>query len=386
MPLINQTIYFDHAATTPIDHRVIEKMLPFFSENFGNSSSIHQYGQVAEKALEDARETVAQYLNCEPDEIIFTSCGSESDNLALRGIGFSSKFTHQANHLLISSVEHHAISRTAQQLATYHGFDLEFLPVDKFGIINPYDVEKRIRKETALVSIIYANNEIGSINPIKEIGDICKSSSIPFHTDAVQAVSFLPINVRELNVDSISLGAHKFYGPKGIGVLYVRKGISIFPQMTGGNQERGFRAGTHNIPYIIGLSEALKIARDEQEIHLSRIRGFRDQIINSVMNSIPDTKLTGHPTTRLPNHASFVFKNIDGNSLLVALDILGYACSSGSACKTGNPEPSEVLTSVGLSNEWALGSLRITLGKATTQEHITQFIDKLPSVIHQLRT
>jgi cysteine desulfurase len=383
--MINQKVYLDYAATTPVDPRVLEVMLPYFNEHFGNPSSVHTFGQRAEAALEDSRESVAQVLDCRSDEIIFTSCGSESDNLAVRGTAWEARRKRQANHILISPVEHHAISRTAQQLAALHDFEVEQLPVDSFGMVYPETVAERIRHNTALVSIMYANNEIGTINPISEIGEVCRSAGIPFHTDAVQAAAYLPINVNSLNVDLLSIGAHKFYGPKGIGALYVRKGTPILPVQTGGSQEYGLRAGTHNIPYIVGLATAFNLAQQERDQRVGLISPLRDRLIGQILEEIPASQLSGHPTSRLPNHASFVFHGGDGNSLLAFLDIAGFACSSGSACKTGNPEPSDVLLALGLTPEWALGSLRVTLGHATSVQEIEAFLEVLPGLVERSR-
>ena len=378
-------IYLDYAATTPVDARVLDEMLPYFTQVYGNTSSIHYYGQHAEAALETSREMISAGLNCLPGEVIFTSCGSESDNLAIRGAALAARQKRGTNHLLISPVEHHAISKTAQQLASMNGFEVEYLPVDEYGMVSPDEIQQRLRPDTALVSIIYANNEIGTINPISEIGSVCRSANVLFHTDAVQAAAYLPVDVQALNVDLLSLGAHKFYGPKGIGCLYVRKGTPILPIITGGSQESGLRAGTHNTPYIVGMAHAFNIAQQSKEERSQNIKPLRDHIIGSVLEHIPASRLTGHPSERLPNHASFVFQHIDGNALLMLLDMEGFACSSGSACKTGDPEPSDVLTALGLSRDWALGSLRVTLGSGTTPEHIQAFCDALPGVIDRLR-
>lgn len=378
-------IYLDYAATTPVDPRVVQMMLPYFSETFGNPSSYHKDGQHAEAALENARETVAKYMHCLPGEVIFTSCGTESDNLALRGSALLARQERGANHILISPVEHHAVSRTAQQLSSVYGFEIEYLPVDRFGRTRVDDIATHIRQDTAIVSVIYANNEIGTINPISEIGEICRSRGVIFHTDAVQAAGYLSLDVNSLNADLISIGAHKFYGPKGIGVLYIRKGLSILPAQTGGGQEFGFRAGTQNIPYIVGLAGALRLAQTEKEERISSLIPLRDQLIGTILDEIPDAQLTGHPKERLPNHASFIFNGVDGNALLMMLDVEGFACSSGSACKTGNPEPSEVLTSLGIASEWALGSLRLTLGNYTTPSQIEEFLTVLPKVVSKLR-
>ena len=361
-------------------------MLPYLNQDFGNPSSIHRYGQKADAALEAAREFIAAGLQCKPDEIIFTSCGTESDNLAIRGSALAMRKLRGANHILISPVEHHAVSRTAQQLADVFGFTLEYLPVDSSGRVDPGTVASSIHKDTAIVSVLYANNEIGTINPIREIGVICQQAGVPFHTDAVQAAAYLPIDVNNLNVDLLSLGAHKFYGPKGIGLLYCKNGTDLIPTQTGGGQEAGRRSGTSNIPYIVGMAEAFRLAITERSSRITQIQPLRDFLIGRILEEIPDVQLTGHPEQRLPNHASFVFRNVDGNALLMALDVAGFACSSGSACKTGDPEPSEVLTGIGLSRDWALGSLRITLGASTSTEEIKDFMDVLPAVIDRLRS
>jgi cysteine desulfurase len=379
-------IYLDYAATTPVDPRVLDKMLPYFDQLFGNSSSVHTFGQQAEAALENSRETLARGLNCKPREVVFTSCGSESDNLALRGVAFATRKQRNADHILISPVEHHAVSRTVQQLARIHGFEVEYLPVDEQGMVHPEDVADRLRKSTALVSVMYANNEIGTINPIAEIGAVCRERGIPFHTDAVQAAAYLPVDVEALNVDLLALGAHKFYGPKGVGALYIRQGTPIVPVLTGGGQEFGLRAGTHNIPYIVGMAAAFQLAQDERDERIAKLQPLRDAMIGKVLESIPEAQLSGHLSQRLPNHASFIFRGADGNALLTLLDVAGYACSSGSACKTGDPEPSEVLTALGLSREWALGSLRVTLGVDSTPAGVQAFIDFLPEAVERVRS
>jgi cysteine desulfurase len=379
-------IYLDYAATTPLDSRVLNAMLPYFSEKFGNPSSIHHYGQKAEAAVESAREMVANDLNCHTDEIVFTSCGSESDNLALRGAALAMREKTGATWILASRAEHHAVSKTAQQLADHYGFQVEWLETDEFGMISPETVEKAICKDTALVSVMYANNEIGTINPVLDIAAVCRRHNIPFHTDAVQAAAYLPVDVHALNVDLMSLGAHKFYGPKGVGVLYVRGGTPIFPIQTGGGQEAGLRAGTENVPYIVGFGEALRLTTSERIPRVEHVRPLRDRVIGTILEEVPDCRLTGHPTDRLPNHCSFVFNGVDGNLLLTLLDAAGFACSSGSACKTGNPEPSEVMAAIGLSREWGLGSLRVTLGSGTTPSYIDTFLQAIPAIVQQARS
>jgi cysteine desulfurase len=379
-------VYLDYAATTPVDQRVFDAMLPFFQENFGNPSSVHRWGQKAEAAVEDCRETIAEGLGCLTGEIVFTSCGSESDNLALRGAAFAARELRAANRILISPVEHPAVAKTAKFLQKHHGFVVDELPVDKYGQVDPDDVAARIRQDTALVSVIYANNEIGTINPINEIGKICRNQAIPFHTDAVQAAAYLPVDVNELSVDLLSIGAHKFYGPKGVGALYVRKGIPLIPNQSGGSQEFGLRAGTLNVPYIVGLSKAFQITQLELESRMKFVRPLREHLINSILDVIPKSMLTGHPTQRLPNHTSFAFRHVDGNMLLIKLDARGFAVSSGSACKTGNPEPSDVLLAIGLHPNWALGSLRITFGIHSTFDHINALLKVLPVLIQQERS
>ena len=378
-------IYLDYAATTPVDPRVSEAMRPYFSETFGNPSSIHRYGQQAEAAVEAAREKVAGILRCQPEEIIFTSCGSESDNLALRGAALAARAKTGANWIVTNRAEHHAVSKTAEQLENYYGFQAEWLDIEADGTISPGVVEKALRDKAAIVSVMYANNEIGTVNPIREIAAACRERGVLFHTDAVQAAAYLPVDVEVLGADLISLGGHKFYGPKGVGALYVRKGANLIPSQTGGGQEYGLRAGTQNVPYIVGFAEALQLADEERPERTEHVKALRDHIIGSVLEAIPDARLTGSAGQRLPNHASFVFEDVDGNLLLTLLDAEGFACSSGSACKTGNPEPSEVMTALGLSHEWALGSLRITLGVGSTAEDIDQFLAVLPGLVAKAR-
>jgi len=378
-------IYLDYAATTPLDERVFEGMRPFFREHFGNPSSIHRYGQRAEAAVDEAHETVAAVLGCRPDEIVFTSGGSESDNLALRGAALAVREQTGANRILTSRAEHPAVSKTAADLEKHYGFQVEWLEVDEYGRVMPQVVERALTPKTALVSVMYANNEIGTINPIREIAEVCHRHGVLFHTDAVQAAAYLPLNVDALGVDLLSLGAHKFYGPKGVGALYVCKGTPLLPVLTGGGQENGRRAGTSNVPYLVGLAEALRLTAEEHEARAAHVRPLRDRIIGTVLEEIPAARLTGHPVERLPNHASFVFEAADGNLLLQLLDAAGFACSSGSACKTGNPEPSEVMTALGLPRTWGLGSLRVTLGVHTTGGEVEQFLKTLPELVEKAR-
>ncbi len=379
------TIYLDYSATTPVDARVLDAMTPYFSASFGNPSSVHRFGQLAEAAIDSARETVARVLNCRPDEIIFTSCGSESDNLAIRGAAYAMREKTGAKWILASRAEHPAITKTLLHLEKYEGFLVEWLDTDAHGFVTPETVAKAICDQTAIVSVMYANNEIGTINNIKAIAEICKANNILFHTDAVQAAAYLPVDVQALGVDMMSLGAHKFYGPKGVGALYVRKGTPLVSQQTGGGQEFSLRAGTQNVPYIVGFAEALRLTHAEREQRIANVKPLRDKIIGTVLETIHDSQLTGDMEMRLPHHASFAFKDVDGNLLLTLLDAAGFACSSGSACKTGNPEPSEVMNAIGLTRDWGLGSLRVTLGKDTTPAHIDAFLNALPQLVEKAR-
>ena len=378
-------IYLDYSATTPVDPRVLDAMRPYFSDSFGNPSSVHRYGQLAEAAVDSARETVASILGCKPEEIIFTSCGSESDNLAIRGAAYAMREQSGARWILASRTEHPAVTNTLRHLERYEGFLIEWLDVDEHGMVTPEIVSKAICDDTAIVSVMYANNEIGTINPIREIAEICRAKGTLFHTDAVQAAAYLPLEVSSLGVDMMSMGAHKFYGPKGVGALYVRKGTPLVSHLTGGGQEFNLRAGTQNVPYIVGFAEALRLTNDEREQRVTHVRPLRDRTIGTILETIPDSRLTGHLEARLPHHASFAFKGVDGNLLLTLLDAAGFACSSGSACKTGNPEPSEVMNAIGLSRDWGLGSLRVTLGMQTTAADVDAFLEVLPGLVEKAR-
>lgn len=376
-------IYFDYAATTPIDKRVFDMMMPYFSDSFGNPSSIHRWGQKAETAIEEARAKIAKVLHCKANEIVFTSGGTEADNLALRGVMVARR--DSTKWLLTAKTEHPAVAQTAIQLEKEYGFLLEWLDVNNKGEITVESLSKAICNNTSMASVMYANNEIGTINPIADLAQVAKANNILFHTDAVQAAAYLDVNVETLGVDLMSMGGHKFYGPKGVGALYVRKGTELIPHQTGGSQENSLRAGTHNVAYIVGFAEALRLAAEEREERTKHVRPLRDYIIGNVLESIPDSQLTGHPQNRLPNHASFVFKNVDGNLLLQLLDSAGFACSSGSACKTGNPEPSEVIKALGFSDDWVLGSLRVTLGKDSNAEQVDLFLKTLPDLVEKAR-
>lgn len=376
--------YFDYAASTPADPQVVQAMLPYFTDSFGNPSSVHGWGQRAEQAVEQARQVVADDLGCRSDEIIFTSGGTESDSLALRGVAYAAREQSGADHLLISPVEHDAVLNTARSLSG-EGFELELLPVDATGRVDPDELAARLRTNTAVVSIIFGNNEIGTLNPIEALATICREHGVPLHTDALQVTSQLEHRVERLQVDLLSIGAHKFYGPKGVGALYVRQGTPLHPIQWGGSQERGRRAGTSNVPLIVGLAEALKLAGERRQSDAGMFSTRRDRIIAGVTERIPQAQLTGHRAQRLPNHSSFVFAGVDGNQLLAALDLAGFACSSGSACKTGDPEPSEVLLALGMQPELSLSSLRVTVGRHTTSDQVESLLETLPKLVARLR-
>jgi cysteine desulfurase len=376
-----RTIYLDHAATTALDPRVLEAMIPYLTTEYGNASSIYTLGRHAMQAIDSAREQVATLLHCRPTEIAFVGCGSESDNLAIKGMAFASQ--KKGKHIITSSIEHHAVLHTCEYLGRF-GFETTYLPVDEYARVDPDAVARAITDQTVLVSIMYANNEVGTIEPIAEIGRICRNKKIPFHVDAVQAGGALPLDVRELNVDLLSLSAHKFYGPKGMGILYVRQGMRILPQLQGGSQERGRRAGTENVAGIVGTAEALRLAYEELPVATPRIQALRDRLIEGIL-TIPGSRLTGHPTQRLPNNASFCFEGVEGESILLNLDLLGIAASTGSACTSGSVDPSHVLVAMGLPPKWSHGSMRFTLGKGNTAEDVEFVISTLPAVIEKLR-
>lgn len=381
MPLPDGTIYLDHAATTPTDPRVVERMLPYFSDLFGNASSIYTLGRRSQAATDEARQTVASLLNCRPTEIVFTGGGSEADNLAIKGVAFAAR--RRGNHIITSAIEHHAVLHNCQYLEQ-QGYNVTYLPVDQHGLVSPAAVEAAITSETALLTLMYANNEVGTIQPIAEIGAICRAHRVPFHTDAVQAGGLLNLDVSALNVDLMTLSAHKFYGPKGVGILYQRQGTRLQPQVLGGSQERNRRAGTENVPGIVGAAEALRLAREERDQESARLLALRDELTLGML-AIPGVALTGHPTQRMPNSASFAISGIEGESLLINLDLAGVAASSGSACATGSVEPSHVLTALGLSPAAARGHLRLTLGHSTTQPDIQFVLGELPALIERLR-
>jgi cysteine desulfurase len=358
MPLLDGTIYLDHAATTPTDPAVLERMLPYFTDQFGNPSSIYTLGRKSLEALDEAHATIAAELGCRPTEVIFTGGGSEADNLAIKGVAYAAR--RRGNHIVTTAIEHHAVLHTCQQLER-EGYSVTYLPVDRDGLVAVADIERALSDETALISIMYANNEVGTIQPIAEIGRLCRERRIPLHVDAVQAGASLDLDVHALNVDLLTLSAHKLYGPKGVGILYARQGTRLQPQVLGGSQERNRRAGTENVPGAVGAAEALRRVRADRAQESARLAALRDRLIASI-TAMPGAQLTGHPTQRLPTNASFAFNGIEGESLLLNLDLLGVAASSGSACTTGSVEPSHVLTAMGFTPSDARGHLRLTLG------------------------
>ncbi len=382
---MRNSTYFDYAATTPVDPDVLASMLPYFTEDFGNPSSIHEWGQKAEAALESAREHSGKLLNISSNEVVFTSGGTESDNLAIRGCALFRRKTTGADEIITTPVEHHAVTHTAHQLRDEFGFKLITLPVDKYGMVDPAELTKRVSQKTALVSIIYGNNEVGTVNPITEIGKLCRELQVPFHSDAVQAAAHLPMDMQRDNLNMISIGAHKMYGPKGIGILGLNSINGLIPTQTGGGQEFNLRAGTQNVPLIIGMVEAFKLAQQNMETRNTQLACLRDQLIATVLETIPDSYLTGHPSQRLPNHASFVFSGVDGNRLLMYLSSNGFACSSGSACKVGSPTPSGVLLAMGIKPELALGSLRVTMGRDTTSGQVELLVSAIAESISRIR-
>ncbi|MDD2836792.1 MAG: cysteine desulfurase NifS [Methanothrix sp.] len=360
-------IYMDHAATTPLAPEVLEAMIPYFTDYYGNASSLHSFGREAKEALEDARIKIARLINAEPSEIFFTSGGTESDNLALKGIARRNR--KKGNHIITSSIEHPAILEVCKVLAK-QGFEVTYLPVTKEGLVELTTLESAIRKDTILISIMHANNEIGTIQPLNEIGGIAKERNINFHSDAVQTVGKIPVDVKSIGVDALSISGHKLYGPKGIGVLFVRKGVKIESIQQGGGHENGLRSGTENIPGIVGLGRAAELARNTMLDESKRLTALRDHLKDFVLNRIEESWLNGHPTKRLPNNLNFGFKYIEGESLLLYLDALGIAASTGSACSSKKLSASHVLTAIGLQPEYSHGSLRITLGQSNTLDDV----------------
>jgi cysteine desulfurase len=377
-----RTVYMDHSATTYVRKEVLDAMVPYFTDHFGNPSSIYHIAGVSRKAIDTARAQVAKALGAGPEEIYFTSGGSESDNWAIKGI--ASANVKKGNHIITTKIEHHAVLHTCQFLEK-NGFTVTYLPVDKYGLVDPAELERAITNQTILISIMYANNEIGTIEPIAELGAIARKHKIPFHTDAVQAIGNVPIDVNTQNIDLLSLSAHKFYGPKGVGVLYIRKGTKIDNLIHGGGQERRRRAGTENIAGIIGCGKAIELATADIEGHNKRIRTLRDRLLQGIQAAIPDTHLNGHPEKRLPGNINISFEFIEGESMLLWLDDEGICASTGSACTSGSLEPSHVLLATGLPVEISHGSLRLTLGNVNTDADVDFVLEVLPKVVSRLR-
>lgn len=383
----SNTIYLDHGATTPVHPAVMEAMAPYWNEHFGNPSSHHHTGYNAARAVEEARETVADSLGTQPGSVIFTGCGSESNNLALRGVMLSARAAGKGEHLITSAIEHSAVLETARQLRDYYGFDLTILPVDKFGQVRIEDVEAALRPDTSLISVMAANNEVGTLQPWQEIGALARSRGIAYHTDAVQLVAMRRWRLDNEPIDLMTIAPHKFYGPKGIGILIRRSEIDLVPSQTGGGHEGGLRAGTLNVPLIVGAAEALRLAMVELDERRAHVLALRDQLMNRLTQAMPESVIiTGHPTERLAHNASFAFRHISGNDLLMHLDMAGIAASSGSACSSGDPKPSAVLQALGLEPEWTKGGLRLTIGTQNTAADIDYTVDKLQEIVKALST
>ena len=383
-----RVIYMDHAATTPVRPEVLEAMAPYFTEYYGNPSSIHGVGRRAGVALNDARRLIANTIGARPNEIIFTGCGTESDNAAVRGIALARRQKTGANRIIISPVEHQAILYTADDLRDHFGFDVTHVPVDGSGrvMLDAFSTALGDGEDVAVVSVMYANNEVGTIQPIAEIGALCRSRGVPFHTDAVQAAGKLPLNVDDLQVDALSTSAHKFYGPKGAGFLYLRGGTPFLPFMTGGSHEGGRRAGTENVPFIVGMATALALVEEELPIERSRLQTLRDRLIGTVLEQIDGSILTGSRDDRLCNHASFLIQGVEAEAVLIALDLAGIAASAGSACSSGSQRPSPVLEAMGIDAGAALGALRLSLGKSTSAEDVEYVTDQLTTIIARIRS
>ena len=380
-------IYLDHGATTPIREEVLDAMLPFLTEYYGNPSSVHSFGQNANSGLENARSMVANALKCLPEEIVFTGCGSESDNLAIRGIMWAARDSKRGNHLITCAIEHKAVLDTAYQLRDIAGFEVTVLPVDRYGRIDLAELETVIRPDTALITIMAANNEIGTFQPYEQIGQIARQKGICFHTDAIQAISVKDWRMDSLPIDLMSISPHKFYGPKGIGILYVRKGVRLISSLTGGNQEDGRRSGTSNVAFAAGAAEAMRLAVKERDSNKKHYYSLTRPLIEGVQKIFEeDVRLSGHPTDRLAHNASFAFRNIEGNDLLRHLDLAGIYASSGSACLTGDPQPSAVLEALGFEPEWTRGGLRLTVGLQNTIDDINFVLEVLPGIVNKLHT
>lgn len=377
---MGKLVYMDHSSTTPMDPAVAEAMHPFFSEKFGNPSSLYTIGREAKRAIEDSRQKVADLIGAKKEEIIFTGSGTESDNLAIKGTAYNLR--KKGNHIITSSIEHHAVYNTCKYLES-QGFKVTYLPVNNEGLVDPGDVDRAINSETILISIMHANNEIGTIQPIEEIGKIAEEKDIIFHTDAVQTAGKIPVNVDALGVDLLSLSAHKIYGPKGVGALFAKKGTRLVPQLHGGGHERNIRSSTENVPGIVGFGKAAELGK-ERLPEERKLAALRDSLIRGVLE-IKDSYLNGHPTKRLPNNANFRFSYIEGESMVLNLDMKGVAASTGSACSSTSLEPSHVLMAIGLKPEEAHGSLRLTLGLGNTQEDVDYMVSLLPGIVEKLR-
>lgn len=375
-------IYLDYAATTPTHPLVLKAMLPWFTDGFGNPSSIHSFGQEAKGAIEEAREKVARLIGAKSDEIVFTGSGTEADNFAIKGVAYAKE--HEGKHIITTAIEHHAVIETCKFLEK-RGFKLTYLSVDRDGLVDLGEVKKAITDETILISVMHANNEIGTIEPIQEIARIAKDTEICFHTDAVQTVGHLPVDVDELKVDLVSISAHKFCGPKGVGALYIRKGTRIVPFMNGGEQEHGRRASTQNVPGIVGFGKACQLAQQEMGQEKERLETLRDKLINGILNRIDHVHLNGHPTQRLPNNVNISLEFVEGESILLNLDLMGIAASTGSACSSSVLEASHVLLALGLPHESAHSSLRFSLGQETTEKDVDYVLEKLPQIVKKLR-
>lgn len=378
-------IYLDHGATTPVHPAVLAAMAPYWNDQYGNPSSHHRTGYLAARAVEVARETIAGLLGTEPAAVVFTGCGSESNNIALRGVMTAARAAGRGNHFITSAIEHSAVLETARQLRDYFGFDLTILPVDKFGRVRVADVEAAIRPDTVMISVMAASNEIGTIQPWPEIGDLARSRGVLYHTDAVQLVASRRWDLHRESVDLMTIAPHKFYGPKGIGILIIKDGVELISSQTGGSHEGGIRAGTLNVPLIVGAAEALKLAMMELEERRAHVIRLRDRLLAEIPAALPELcEITGHPAERLPHHASFAFRGLSGNDLLMHLDVAGISASSGSACSSGDPKPSVVLQSLGLGPEWTVGGLRLTLGMQNTPADIDYTVETLTHIVNQL--
>jgi cysteine desulfurase len=376
-------IYFDHSATTPVDREVAELMMEYMTEKYGNPSSVHSFGRETRKAIEEAREKVATLINATPNELFFTSGGTEGDNLAIKGVAYANR--KKGNHIITTAIEHHAVLHTCEYLEK-QGFSVTYLPVDEHAMVRMEDLKNAITDKTILISVMFANNEVGTIQPIKEIGQLAKEKGIYFHTDAVQAVGNCPIDVKELNIDLLTLTGHKFYASKGVGALYIRRGVKVEEIQHGGGHERNMRAGTENVPGIVGLGKAAEVAMRDMDKKVAYIKGLRDKIIAGITEKVPHIKLNGHPEMRMPGNVNFSFLFIEGESLLLNLDLKGIAASSGSACTSGSLDPSHVLLSMGLSHEVAHGSLRVSLGRGNTDEDVNYFLEVVPEIVERLRS